>query len=103
MSSSDPAAHDVVHNAELSRFELAIDGATAIVEYRLAGNTIIMTHTEVPPQFEGKGIGSRLVRGALDYAVAQGWRVQPECPFVEKYIERHPEYHAHTRGYGAAE
>jgi predicted GNAT family acetyltransferase len=51
-----------------------------------------MVHTEVDPEFEGSGLGGKLVAGALDDVRAQGRRVQPLCPFVAKYIARHPEY-----------
>lgn len=99
MPQIDPASLTVTQNHDANRFEIAIGGAVAFAEYRLAGKTIIFTHTEVPPIFEGQGIGSRLVRGALDAAVEQGLRIEPQCPFVEAYIRRHPEYHPHTRGY----
>jgi predicted GNAT family acetyltransferase len=95
----DPASLNVTQNSAENRFEIAIDDAVAFAEYRLAGRTIIFTHTEVPPIFEGQGIGSRLVKGALDAAVEQGLRIEPQCPFVEAYIRRHPEYQPHTRGY----
>ena len=45
-----------------------------------------------PPAIEGHGVGSKLVRGALDAARDQGLRVVPQCPFVAAYIKRHPEY-----------
>ena len=49
------------------------------------------THTEVPDALEGRGIGKRLVKAALDDARAQGLKVVPVCPFVKHYIENHPE------------
>jgi predicted GNAT family acetyltransferase len=51
-----------------------------------------MTHTEVPPEFEGKGVGSQLVKGALEIVKNDGKRVRPLCTFVAAYIKRHPEY-----------
>jgi hypothetical protein len=51
-----------------------------------------MMHTEVPKQLEGRGVGSQLVRGALDIIRKRGLRVVPRCPFVKSYIERHPDY-----------
>jgi uncharacterized protein len=53
---------------------------------------ITFTHTEVPPALEGHGIGSALVRGALDAARAQGLKVVAKCPFVSAYIAKHPEF-----------
>jgi uncharacterized protein len=50
------------------------------------------THTEVPPADEGKGIGARLVRAALDDARQRGFKIVPACSFVAAFIRRHPEY-----------
>ncbi len=87
----------VERNEEQRRFEIALDGKVALADYHLreaADGTpeIVFPHTEVPPEFEGRGIGSKLVRGALDYAREQGLRVVPACPFVAAYIQRHEEY-----------
>jgi predicted GNAT family acetyltransferase len=79
-------------NPAKQRFELQIGASTAIADYRLSGRTIEFTHTEVPPPLEGAGVGSRLIRFALDEARQRGYRVRPSCRFVEVYIRRHPEY-----------
>ena len=42
--------------------------------------------------FGGKGVGSRLVRGALVQIRAEGMKVIPVCPFVKAWIADHPEY-----------
>jgi predicted GNAT family acetyltransferase len=60
--------------------------------YLLRGETVVFTHTEVDPDAEGRGIGSRLVQGALDDVRRQGRRVVPQCPFVKEYIDSHEEY-----------
>jgi predicted GNAT family acetyltransferase len=49
-------------------------------------------HTEIDPRFEGRGLGGKLVSAALDEARADGQIVLPFCPFVNGYIERHPQY-----------
>ena len=83
-------------NAEKHRFELGLDGQTdgpvAFSNYRRDGTVLTLLHTEVPAALNGKGIGSALVRGELDYARAQGWTVVPVCPFVKAYIAKHAEY-----------
>ena len=56
---------------ELSRFEMDDDGILAVANYRLAGNLITFTHTEVPPQARGHGLASRLIAGALETARAR--------------------------------
>lgn len=78
-------------NAAASRFELEADGGRAIAVYRLEGNTIVFTHTEVPAHLQGRGIGSELVRGALAIARARGLCVIPLCSFVADYIRQHPD------------
>lgn len=83
---------EITDNRAASRFELAEDGATAVAEYRLGDGTITFTHTVVPPALEGRGIGSRLVKAALEAARERGLAVVPHCLFVAAYIERHPEY-----------
>ncbi|MCC5574285.1 N-acetyltransferase [Microtetraspora sp. AC03309] len=84
---------EIVHDAAASRYELLLDGEVAgFAEYRLSDDTIVFTHTEIREEFEGKGLGSRLVGGALDQVRETGRTVVPKCPFVARYIERHPEY-----------
>jgi uncharacterized protein len=82
----------VVHNEAESRFELGLEGEMAVLEYRRTPDSIIFTHTGVPPQFEGRGYGSQLARAALDYAVEAGLKVVPVCGFIGRYIRRNPEY-----------
>jgi uncharacterized protein len=85
-------SHEVDHNHENQRFEIAIDGHQAVLSYMLNGNLIIFTHTNVPPAIEGRGIGSKLVETGLDYARENGLRVRSTCWFVSKYIRHNPEY-----------
>jgi uncharacterized protein len=53
---------------------------------------MVLVHTEVPSALEGRGIGGRLVKAAMDAARAEGRQVVARCPFVRSYLERHPEY-----------
>ena len=80
------------NNTAQSRFELDADGHTAFAYYSIAADVITFRHTEVPPELEGRGIGSRLVRGALEFARAQGLKVVPQCPFVAAYMAKHSEF-----------
>jgi predicted GNAT family acetyltransferase len=64
----------------------------AVANYKLGGNVITFTHTEVPKAARGRGIGSQLTEGALQAARARGLKVMPQCPFVRAYIDRHPEF-----------
>lgn len=80
-------------NDELSQFEMDLDGEKALVGYKREDDgTLNLLHTEVPPEYEGKGIGSRLVKQTLEQIKATGKKIVPSCPFVAAYIKRHPEY-----------
>ena len=83
----------VEDNPELSRFELRVDGElVGWSEYRPAGDSVIVAHTEIDERREGEGLGSALVRGTLDHIRASGKSVIPTCAFTAEYIRRHPEY-----------
>ncbi|HLZ98419.1 MAG TPA: GNAT family N-acetyltransferase [Steroidobacteraceae bacterium] len=82
----------VVHNTAAKRFEINLDGKVAFSKYLLVGEKMIIEHTEVPIELEGKGIAGRIVRTALDYARENKLRVMPLCPFTAGFIHRHPEY-----------
>ena len=83
---------DVVNNKAHHRYELAVDGHLAATYYAISGNVITFIHTEVPPELGGKGVGSKLIKGALDQVRADGLKVIAQCPFVKAYIEKHPDY-----------
>jgi len=83
---------DVIDNKTHHRFELVVEGHLAAAYYKVEGNLISFIHTEVPPELSGKGVGSRLVQGALDEVRAAGMKVIPVCPFVKAWIGKHPEY-----------
>jgi predicted GNAT family acetyltransferase len=80
-------------NPDQSRYELRVDGElVGWSEYRPAGDSVIVAHTEIDPGREGEGLGSVLVRGTLDRIRATGKTVIPLCQFTASYIQRHPEY-----------
>ncbi|WP_327047234.1 MULTISPECIES: GNAT family N-acetyltransferase [unclassified Microbispora] len=90
MEQTDPKVAD---NPEARRFEITADGVLAgFAAYGLDGQAISFTHTEIDSAFEGRGLGSTLVRAALDAARDAGLSVLPYCPFVRRYIARHREY-----------
>jgi predicted GNAT family acetyltransferase len=84
----------VQDNPEQSRYEATVDGGLAgFAAYRIHGDRIVFTHTEVDDAYEGKGVGGALARGALDDVRARGqYKVTALCPFISAWIERHPSY-----------
>lgn len=79
-------------NAEKQRFEADLgDGSFGLVQYKLFPGKIAFVHTEVPPAHEGQGVGSALVRFALNFARDRGLKVVPICPFFAAFIKNHPD------------
>jgi len=85
-------AEAIRDNEAEHRFEMDADGGLAVAYYRRRPGVITLTHTEVPPALQGRGIASRLVRGVLETARNEGLKVEPRCSFVGAYIARHPEF-----------
>jgi len=76
-----------------ARYEVTLDAAPAgYTAYMLRPGLIAFVHTEIEERFEGHGLASRLIAFALDDARGRGLAVFPLCPFVNEFIERHPEY-----------
>ncbi|HKJ42803.1 MAG TPA: GNAT family N-acetyltransferase [Sunxiuqinia sp.] len=82
----------LVNNELAYRYEVHIDGYLAKIDYQKNGGQIFLNHTEVPIELEGKGIGSKLVTLVLNDIDQQGLKLIPFCPFVKKYIQKHPEW-----------
>jgi predicted GNAT family acetyltransferase len=89
----ETGAIEVEHNESAHRFETQVDGHLAFVQYRYRnGDDMVLVHTEVPGELGGRGIGSQIVRAALEYARSRKLRVVVTCPFITSYIKKHPEY-----------
>jgi predicted GNAT family acetyltransferase len=79
-------------NTALSRFELDDGGVTVVLNYRLAGHVLTLTHTETPVAARGRGLASRLVEAVLRQARERGLKIVPRCAFVGAYLDKHPEF-----------
>jgi predicted GNAT family acetyltransferase len=83
-------------NGELNRFEIYSDGELAgFADFRVENQTISYTHTEIDPRFGGQGLGSQLIKEALDEALEQNLEVAPYCSFVSAYIKKNSEKYLH--------
>jgi predicted GNAT family acetyltransferase len=88
-----PVEITVADDAARERYEISVAGEVAgFTQYRRRPELIAFVHTEVDPRFEGQGLAGKLIATALDEARAGGVAVLPFCPFVNAYINRHPEY-----------
>jgi uncharacterized protein len=89
----DTAALAVRDDARELRYELTCDDEVlGFIRYRREPGAVVLVHTDVDPVLEGQGLGSVLVKGALDDLRERGLPVVPVCPFVRAYLRRHPEY-----------
>ena len=78
---------------EESRYEIRDgDHVLGVAAYERRGDTTVFTHTTVDPDAGQDGLGSTLVRAALDDVRSRGGSVVPQCPFVRGWIERHQDY-----------
>ena len=83
----------VADHPEHGAFEITVDGQLAgYAAYHPVGGNLDFTHTEIDDAFEGQGLGSELIKAALDTTRERGKGVLPHCPFVKSYLERHPDY-----------
>ena len=81
----------VTDNEAASRFELTVDGVLAELRYRRNGQRLVLIHTGVPAELEGRGLGGALVGAAVERAERDGMTVVPLCPFARDWLERHPD------------
>jgi uncharacterized protein len=80
--------HDEAHH----RYQAVIAGEVAGTAHYRVREQKIFWHTEVKPEFEGKGVGTALAKGVFEDLRARGEKVVVECPFLAAYLKRHSEY-----------
>lgn len=87
------AEKTVRDDADGHRYVVSVDGSDAgFAYYQVRDGVVVFTHTEVEDRYEGQGVGSALVRGALDDVIGSGRSFRPSCPFVAGWVEKHPDY-----------
>jgi uncharacterized protein len=85
-----PLAQAVTDNREARRFELVVDGQTAVLTYERTPTSLVLVHTEVPPSLRGHHLADALAKAAIDAAHAERLQVVVVCPFVKAYLRKHP-------------
>lgn len=91
--SAEPMNPEVIHNAELHRYEIWLEGQkVGHADYSLMPGEIHFVHTEVDPAQQGKNLAAILMREALaDVRATGAAKVVPLCSYVVLYMKRHPE------------
>jgi len=82
----------VDRNEGEEQFEASVEGDKAVLTYAEQNGKLYLLHTQVPDAMEGHGIGSALVKSAMEYARQKEVKVVPFCPFARAWLHRHPEY-----------
>ncbi|SHG23720.1 GNAT family N-acetyltransferase [Flavobacterium defluvii] len=84
-----------INDIKRGYFEAVEDGKEAgKMTYTWAGDSkFIIDHTEVSPEFNGKGVGKKLVMAAVDYARNNNLKIIPLCPFAKSVFDKVPEIH----------
>ena len=92
MTTPAPSAPSIVDRPDAGRYEALVDGDVAgTLEYRRSPGRILLIHTEVMPDHEGQGVGSALARRAFDDARAEARMIVVTCPFLARWLQRHPD------------
>ena len=82
---------DIQHEAG-KRYYIQFGNQRAELAYNENGKTRDFRHTYVPEEQRGRKVAERLVRHALDDTMKNGYKFTPTCPYVERFVEKHPEY-----------
>lgn len=79
---------DIKNNQAASRYELIVDGAMALADYRMEGTQLVITHVETPVALRGQGIAAKIMAGVVADAKARGLTIVPVCPYAAAYLKR---------------
>ena len=83
---------EVGFNSEI--FYVKVCGKRAVrLLYRVEGDVFHLVSTYTLKAFRGRGLASKAVREALNYALSRGFRkLKVSCSFVKGWLEKHPEF-----------
>ena len=88
----DISSAQVVHNSAAQQFELRVGDLLCLLQYRVAGAKMIIFHTEVPPAVQNRGLAERMTKAALEFARAEGFKVEPRSPYTAAFLRQRREY-----------
>lgn len=87
--------HDIKHKEINDRGIFYInenDKKIAELTYSLEDNVMTIDHTGVNPSHEGKGIGTKITKHAVQFARENDRKLNPLCPFAEVLFDQHEEW-----------
>jgi predicted GNAT family acetyltransferase len=82
----------LIKNEKDNRFEMKVGEYIAFIKYKQVPGKIILIHTEVSPEMEGKGAATAIIEKTLNYIEQNNLKLKTFCPLVTAYIKRHPEW-----------
>jgi hypothetical protein len=88
----DDAVRAIELNTDTGRIELWVGNELAFIRFHFRNSVLALIHTEVPPALQHKGLAEALARVSLEYARARDLKVNPICPYVLRFLSRHPEF-----------
>ena len=83
---------NISHDTHHHRFYVEVEGSTCVLDYRLSGAVMTITHTGVPSEVGGRGVAAQLMMAALHAARSQNWKVVPACAYAAVFMTKHPEF-----------
>jgi len=84
---------NVENDSAQSRFVVRLpEGEGELVYRQLGSRTLELVHTEVAPALRGRGVGEALAQAAIDHARAEGLSIVATCPYVQRWLAKHPEH-----------
>jgi predicted GNAT family acetyltransferase len=87
------AGVNVENDSAHQRFFVRLPEGNGELQYRrIPTRTLELVHTEVAPTLRGRGVGDALAEAAMDYARAEKLSIVATCPFVRRWLEKHPEH-----------
>jgi predicted GNAT family acetyltransferase len=79
----------ITDNRAYHRFELEEDGLVAFANYQRNGLHVVIPHVEAPVALRGRGTAGRLMRGIVETARAEGFKITPTCSYAFAWFRRH--------------
>jgi predicted GNAT family acetyltransferase len=83
----------VIHDEKKNKFFIELNGYKSKLKYKQKKERVLEVYkTEVPIEFRGHGIAKELAEAALKYASENGYKIKATCRFMQKFIEKNPQY-----------